>query len=104
MGPLGVLAALGGAFGANASEESGTSYSKMGQVDGRMTMEEFNRETDAGKYAVMVGDRIMVAADGTGATVDELNRPSAPSISAKPKRSLRQSDVACRTGLVTTAR
>ena len=44
----------------------------MGQVDGRMTMEEFNRETNAGKYAVMVGDRIMVAADGTGTTVDEL--------------------------------
>ena len=72
MGPLGALAALGGAFGANASEESGTSYSKIGQVDGRMTMEEFNRETNAGKYAVMVGDRIMVAADGTGTTVDEL--------------------------------
>jgi hypothetical protein len=72
MGPLGALAALGSAFGANASEESGTSYSKIGQVDGRMTMEEFNRETNAGKYAVMVGDRIMVAADGTGATVDEL--------------------------------
>jgi Yip1 domain len=72
MGPIGALAALGSAFGANASEESGTSYSKMGQVDGRMTMEEFNRETNAGKYAVMVGDRIMVAADGTGATVDEL--------------------------------
>jgi Yip1 domain len=72
MGPIGALAALGGAFGANASEESETSYSKIGQVDGRMTMEEFNRETNAGKYAVMVGDRIMVAADGTGATVDEL--------------------------------
>jgi hypothetical protein len=72
MGPIGALAALGSAIGANASEESGMSYSKMGQVDGRMTMEEFNRETNAGKYAVMVGDRIMVAADGAGATVDEL--------------------------------
>jgi hypothetical protein len=72
MGPIGALASLGTAFGANASEESGTSYSKLGQVDGRMTMEEFNRETNSGKYAVMVGDRIMVAADGAGATVDEL--------------------------------
>ena len=72
MGAIGALAALGSAFGANASEETATSYSKMGQVDGRMTMEEFNRETKAGKYSIIVGDRIMVEAEGSGATVDEL--------------------------------
>ena len=72
MGAIGALAALGSAFGANASEETATSYSKMGQVDGRMTMEEFNRETKAGKFSVIVGDRVMVEAEGSGASVDEL--------------------------------
>jgi hypothetical protein len=72
MGPIGAFAGLGSAFGINASEQTATSYSKLSQVDGRTTMEEFNRETNAGKYAVMVGDRIMVAADGTGTTEDEL--------------------------------
>jgi len=69
---MGALAALGSAFGANTSEETATSYSKMGQVDGRMTVEEFNRETKSGKYSIIVGDRIMVEAEGTGATIDEL--------------------------------
>jgi hypothetical protein len=72
MGAMGALAALGSAFGANASEETATSYSKMGQVDGRMTMEEFNRETKAGKFAVIVGDRVMVEAEGAGASMDAL--------------------------------
>jgi hypothetical protein len=44
----------------------------MGQVDGRMTMEEFNRETKTGKFAVIVGDRVMIEAEGSGASVDEL--------------------------------
>ena len=72
MGAMGALAALGSAFGANSSEETATSYSKMGQVDGRMTIEEFSRETKSGKYSIIVGDRIMVEAEGAGATIDEL--------------------------------
>ncbi len=72
MGAIGALAALGSAFGANASEESASFYSKTGQVDGRMTMEEFNRETSVGKFAVIAGDRVMVEAEGSGASMDAL--------------------------------
>jgi hypothetical protein len=72
MGALGAFAALGGAFGANASEETETAYTKIGNVDGRMTVEEFNRETKTGKYGVVVGDRIMVEAAGSGAGMDAL--------------------------------
>jgi hypothetical protein len=72
MGAIGALAALGSAFGANTSEETATSYSKMGQVDGRMTMEEFNRDTSVGKFAVIAGDRVMVEAEGSGASMDAL--------------------------------
>lgn len=72
MGALGAFAALGGIFGATASEETETSYSKIGEVEGRMTIEEFNRESNSGKYATIVDNRIMVEADGTGATMNEL--------------------------------
>ncbi len=72
MGAAGALATLGGIFGANSSEETATSYSKLGQVEGRMTMEEFNRETKAGRFAVVVGERVMVEAEGQGAAMDEL--------------------------------
>jgi len=72
MGAMGAFAALGSAFGANASEETATSYSKMGQVDGRMTIEDFNRETKSGKYGVIVSDRVMLEAEGSGAGMDDL--------------------------------
>jgi Yip1 domain len=72
MGAMGAFAALGNAFGANASEETDTSYSKIGPVDGRMAIEEFNRETKAGKFAIIVGERVMVEAEGAGASIDDL--------------------------------
>ncbi len=72
MGAMGALATLGSAFGANASEETATSYSKMGQTDGRMTMEKFDRETKDGTFGVVASDRVMVEAEGTGATMNEL--------------------------------
>ena len=72
MGAMGALASLGSAFGANASEETATSYSKMGQVDGRMTMEDFNRETLTGKFGMIVSGRVMVEAQGNGASMADL--------------------------------
>ncbi len=72
LGAVGAFAALGGMFGASATEETETFYSKMGQVDGRMTIEEFNRETVSGKFGVVVSDRVLVDAEGSGATVEEL--------------------------------
>jgi hypothetical protein len=37
-----------------------------------MAIEEFNRETEVGKYAIIVGDRVMVEAAGDHASIDEL--------------------------------
>jgi hypothetical protein len=37
-----------------------------------MTMEEFNRETKVGKFAVIVADRVMVEAEGADASMDAL--------------------------------
>lgn len=72
MGVMGAFAALGSAFGINSAEETETSYSKVGQEDGRMTMEEFNRETGSGHYSTIVGDRVMVEAEGSGTTMEQL--------------------------------
>ena len=72
VGVVGAFMALGTAFGANASEETETRYSKIGKVDGRMTIEEFDKETKVGKYATLVKDRIMVAAESTGASMDDI--------------------------------
>ncbi len=72
MGIAGAFAALSGAFGANATQETESSYSRVAKVDGRMTMEEFNRETKAGTFSVLVAERVMVKAEGTGASIDEL--------------------------------
>jgi Yip1 domain len=72
MGVMGAFAALGSAFGANSSEETETSYSKMGKMDGRMTMEEFNRKTHSGRFGTIVNDRVMVEAEGSGATMAQL--------------------------------
>ncbi|MBK5197580.1 MAG: YIP1 family protein [Methyloceanibacter sp.] len=72
MGAMGALATLGSAFGANATEETATSYSKMGEVDGRMTMEKFDKETKDGTFGVVVKDRVMVEAEGNGASMAAL--------------------------------
>jgi Yip1 domain len=72
MGALGAMASMAGAFGGNAAEQSPTHYSKVGNVDGRMTMEEYNSEDKSGTYSIMVGGRVMVAAKGNNAAMDDL--------------------------------
>jgi Yip1 domain len=72
IGAVGALASLGTIFGAHAKEETETSYSTFGEVDGRMTAESYNRETGSGSYTVLVGERILVEAKGDRASMTEL--------------------------------
>jgi hypothetical protein len=71
-GAVGALASLGGIFGAHADEETETSYSKFGEVNGRMTMESYDEASESGSYSVLVGNRVLVAAKGQRATMAEL--------------------------------
>ena len=71
-GAVGALASLGGIFGAHADEETETSYSKFGEVNGRMTMESYDKASESGSYSVLVGNRVLVAAKGQRATMAEL--------------------------------
>ncbi len=68
----GGFAALAGVFGVEATKETADGYEKVGKVDGRMTTEEWHKDSKSGKYGVLVADRFMVEADGEGADMDDL--------------------------------
>ncbi len=72
MGAMGGLAALGGALNVQSSKQDGTSYEKVGKVDGRMTTEKFDSADKRGSYGTIVGDRVMVQAEGNAASIDVL--------------------------------
>jgi len=70
LGAMGGLAALGGAFNVQSSKQTATGYERVGKVDGRMTTEEYDSGSKSGKYATLVGDRIMVSAEGNAGSGD----------------------------------
>ena len=77
LGAAGALAGLVNAFNVQSSSESDGKYEKIGKVDGRMTQESYDREAKRGQYSVLVGERFMVAAEGEGASMDELKAATA---------------------------
>jgi hypothetical protein len=72
MGAMGGLAALGGAFNVQSSKQEGTRYEKVGKVEGRMTTEKFDSADKRGSYGTIVGDRVMVQAEGHAKSIDVL--------------------------------
>jgi len=72
MGVAGTMAGLTGALGVSRTEQNAESYSKLSTVDGRITMEDFNSRDGIGSYAVLVGDRVMVKAEGHGVSIEQL--------------------------------
>lgn len=72
MGAMGGLAALGGALNIESSKQNGTSYEKVGKVDGRMTTEKYDSAAKSGSYSTIVADRVMVEADGHAPSIDVL--------------------------------
>lgn len=72
MAAAGALASLGGALNLESSRETATGYEKIGKVDGRMTTEKFDRQAKSGAYTVVVADRFVVEAEGSGVDMDQL--------------------------------
>lgn len=72
MGAMGGLAAMGGALNIQSSKQEGTAYEKIGKIDGRMTTEKFDSADKRGSYGTIVGDRVMVQAEGHAASIDVL--------------------------------
>ena len=69
---MGAFAGIAGAMGVQSSKETASGYEKVGKVNGRMTTEEWNRDSKSGKFGVLVADRFMVAAEGSGTSIDVL--------------------------------
>ncbi len=70
LGAMGGLAALGSAFNVQSSKQDADGYEKVGKVDGRMTTEKYSTASRSGSYGTLIGDRIMVQAEGRGPSID----------------------------------
>ncbi len=70
LGAIGGIAAIGSALNIQSSKQDGSSYEKVGKVDGRMTTEKYDSASKRGEYGTLVGDRIMVQAEGNAASID----------------------------------
>ena len=68
----GGLASLASAFGIESNRETATGFDKVGKVDGRLTVQQYDTGTHAGKYSVMLADRFVIDAEGTVASFDDL--------------------------------
>ncbi|HZL00390.1 MAG TPA: Yip1 family protein [Caulobacteraceae bacterium] len=69
---MGALAGMAGAMGVESDKQTATGYEKVGKVGGRLTTEEWDRGANSGKYGILVADRFMVQAEGSGTTIDAL--------------------------------
>ncbi|MBO9543162.1 Yip1 family protein [Caulobacter sp.] len=74
LGPVAGLTALAAGMGGHATRETADEYEKTATVDGRLTTEQWNRQSNSGKYSVVVGDRFAIEADGSAGSVDELKQ------------------------------
>jgi Yip1 domain len=72
MAALGALAGIGAALGVQSSKETADGYETIGKVDGRMTSEKWTNSSNSGSYSVVIADRFLVEADGSGTTMDAL--------------------------------
>jgi hypothetical protein len=74
LGAMAGMAAMASAVDAQSTEETDHGYKKVGKVGGRMTTEEWDRESKYGQYSVLVGDRFTVEANGTADSIDALKQ------------------------------
>lgn len=69
----GALAAMGSAFNAQSSRQTETGYEKTETVDGRMVTEKWDQSGE-GTYGVLVGNRLMVQAEGKVPNIESLKQ------------------------------
>jgi hypothetical protein len=69
---LGALAGMAGGMGVESESQTATGYQKVGKVNGRLTTEDWDSTNKSGKYGVLVANRVMVQAEGSGVTMNDL--------------------------------
>ncbi len=69
---MGAMARMASAMGMQSDRQTASGYEKVGNVNGRMTTEQWNRDSHSGKYGVLVANRFMIQAEGSGTSIDDL--------------------------------
>ncbi len=87
MAAMGALAGIGSALNVQKSEQSAEGYEKAGAVDGRMTIEKWHNSDKRGTYSVVIANRFLVEAEGSGTTMEAL-KSAVASISVDQLESL----------------
>jgi hypothetical protein len=59
-------------MGVSQSREDADGYERTGTVNGRMQTEKWSKSTGSGKFSVVIGNRFMVEAEGSAASIGEL--------------------------------
>lgn len=72
MAPIGGISAMAASLNVQRDRQTATGYERLGQVDGRMTGEKWNSVSKRSEYNVLVGNRVMVTAEGRGVDIDDL--------------------------------
>jgi Yip1 domain len=69
---MGAMAGMATAMGVQSDRQTASGYEKVGTVGGRMTTEEWNHDSKSGKFGVLVANRFMIQAEGSGTSIDTL--------------------------------
>jgi hypothetical protein len=69
---MGAMAGMASAMGVQSDRQTASGYEKVGKVGGRLTTEAWNHDSKSGKFGVLVADRFMIQAEGSGTSIDEL--------------------------------
>jgi hypothetical protein len=69
---MGAMAGMASAMGVQSDRQTASGYEKVGTVGGRMTTEEWNHDSRSGKFGVLVANRFMIQAEGSGTSIDVL--------------------------------
>ncbi|MDE2596020.1 MAG: YIP1 family protein [Sphingomonadales bacterium] len=72
MSAIGAIAGIGAAMGVEQNSEDANGYEKTGVVDGKMQSEAWHKDSNSGKFSVVVGNRFSIEADGSAGSVDDL--------------------------------
>ncbi|MBU3991154.1 MAG: YIP1 family protein [Alphaproteobacteria bacterium] len=72
MSAMGALAGIGAAMGVQHSQQDANGYEKTGTVNGAIQTEKWRNDSNSGKFSTVVGNRFMVEASGSAASIDEL--------------------------------
>ena len=73
----GAIAAMANGFGIESDRETATGFEKVGKVDGRLTIQQWDNNSKHGKYSVLIDDRFLLDAEGDANSFDDLKNAAA---------------------------